>query len=319
MLLTTAGNETHTIGWHRWQYGTTHTHSQTMTEELDADLVDYLHWGRNLRGLSDNTLRTRLELLQRLTRYTPVPLRHATSDHLLAFENVAIAGRSAETRRAYTCHIRALYRWMLKTGLIDTDPSTTLTLPRVGKHLPRPVPEDDLAVALAAARPKLHAMLTLASYGGLRCCEVAGLEWADIRRDDDKHAHLHVQGKGDKDRLVRVGHTVIRSLQHYGIQKRGAVFLGANGRQITASGVSRAINRHLAHCDIDATAHQLRHRYGTIAYRLSKDPRMVQEQMGHASADTTAIYTLPSAEAAAAMVAAMDALTLPTPTGKSTP
>lgn len=305
---------TDTLGWHRWQFGTVRFHSQAMTEQLDVDLVDYLHWARNLRGLSDNTLRTRLELLQRLARYTPVPLRAATSDHLAAFEQVAISGRAAETRHTYACHIRALYRWMLAAGLIDTDPSTKLTLPLVGKHLPRPVSEDDLAAALSAARPKLRAMITLEAWAGLRCCEVAGLEWGDLRRDRDDYGRLHVRGKGDKDRLVEIGATVIRALQAYGIQKRGPVFLGADGAQITPNAVSRTINRHLSRAGVDATAHQLRHRYATMAYRLSKDARMVQEQLGHASADTTAIYTLPSLESATQMVAAMDALALPRPT-----
>lgn len=273
--------------------------------------MDFLHWAKNLRGLSRNTLRTRLELLQRLTRHLPVPLRQAGPEHILAFERVAISGRAAETRRAYVCHIRALYRWMLAAGLIDTDPSAKLTLPIVGKHLPRPIAEDDLAAALAGARPKLRAMITLEAFAGLRCCEVAALEWGDLRRDREDYGRLHVRGKGDKDRLVEVGAVVIRALQAYGIQKRGPMFLGVDGAQITANAVSRAVNRHLARSGVDATAHQLRHRYATVAWRLSKDARMVQEQMGHASADTTAIYTLPSLEAAAQMVAAMDALKLP--------
>ena len=77
-----------------------------MPESADPDLVDYLFWGRSLRGLSDNTLRTRLEVLQRFSRWLPVPLREATPDQLLGFEKIAIAGRAAETRRAYVCHIR---------------------------------------------------------------------------------------------------------------------------------------------------------------------------------------------------------------------
>lgn len=310
----TVCDEVHTLGWHRSRYGTTRYHILDMTEELDADLVDYLHWARNLRGLSNNTLRTRLELLQRLSRWLPVPLRHATTDHLLGFERVAIAGRAAETRRTYACHVRALYRWMLAGYLIDTDPSRVLTLPMVGKHLPRPIEEDDLAVAVASARTaKLRAMLTLGGWAGLRCCEIAGLEWRDLRREDDTRGHLHVRGKGDKDRTVEIGRVVIGALQGYGIQKRGPVFLGYDGAQITANAVSRAINRHLRLLGLDVTAHQLRHRYGTVGYQLSKDLRTVQSQMGHQSADTTAIYTRPSAEAAARMVAAMDALTLPTP------
>lgn len=304
------GNDTRTVAWHRLRYETVRSHSAAMTtEELDVDLVDYLHWAKQLRGLSNNTLRTRLELLQRLSRWLPVPLRQATAQHLLDFERIAIAGRASETRRTYACHIRALYRWMLAADLITVDPSLKLTLPIVGKHLPRPISEHDLAHAMEAVRtPKLRAMITLGGWAGLRCCEIAGLEWPDLRRDREDYGRLHVRGKGDKDRLVEVGATVIRALQAYGVQRRGPVFRGVDGAQITPNAVSRAIARHFAVCDIDATAHQLRHRYATQAYRLSRDQRMVQEQMGHASADTTAIYTLPSLEAAARMVAAMDAL-----------
>lgn len=281
---------------------------------LDADLVDYLHWGRNLRGLSDNTMRVRLDVLYRLSTYLqPVALRDATGDHLRAFERVAIAGRAAETRRAYACHIRAFYRWLRVAERIESDPAAVLTLPLVPRHLPRPIDEQDLAVAIILAPPKVGAMLTLGAWAGLRCCEIAGLEWSDLRRESGD-TYLHVRkGKGRKERTVEIGRVVIQALQAYGTKKRGPVFLGNDGAQITANAVSRAINRHLARHDIEATAHQLRHRYGTVGYQLSKDLRMLQEQMGHASADSTAIYTRPSAKAAAAMVAAMDALTLATP------
>ena len=219
-----------------------------MPESADPDLVDYLFWGRSLRGLSDNTLRTRLEVLQRFSRWLPVPLREATPDQLLGFEKIAIAGRAAETRRAYVCHLRALYRWMLATGLIDTDPSLVLTLPKVGKRLPRPIEEEDLATAVAAARtPKLRAMLVLGGWAGLRCCEIAALEWSDLHRTDGG-GYLHVRGKGDRDRTVEIGRVVLEALAGYGIQRRGPVFLGYDGAQITANAVSRSINRHL-HAD----------------------------------------------------------------------
>lgn len=278
-----------------------------MPERIDPDLVDYLHWARHLRGLSPNTLRTRIELLARLARFTPVPLREATAEHLTKFEKVAIAGRASETRRAYAVHIRSLYRWMLSAGVIDTDPSTGLTLPIIGKRLPRPISEDDLAIVEDAARPKLRAMIVLEAWAGLRCCEVAGMEWPDLYRDGDR-GFLHVHGKGARDRRVRVGVAVIEALQAYGVQKRGAAFLGYDGGQISANAVSRSINRHMRLLGIDATAHQLRHRYATVAYQLSKDLRMVQEQLGHGSAETTQNYTEPSEESAQAMVDALDRL-----------
>lgn len=63
----------------------------------DLDVTDYAHWGRNLRGLADNTLRARLDVLDRLHTYLGIPLRSVEPGQLLAFERVAIAGRSPET------------------------------------------------------------------------------------------------------------------------------------------------------------------------------------------------------------------------------
>jgi len=277
---------------------------------IDADVIEYTRWAREIRGLADTTLRVRWDVLARLHAYIDTPLRNAAPGQLLRFERAAIAGRSPETRRAYVCHIRAFYRWALQTGIVNDDPSTLLTLPKVPKHLPRPIAEDDLAIAIATARPKMRAMLTLASYGGLRCVEIAALDWSDLQREPDGGAFLRVQGKGGKERTVEIGETVIRALQGYGIKRRGPMFLGADGARMAARSVSHVGNRYLQRRGIEATMHQLRHRYGTVAYQVSRDLRMVQNQMGHASPNTTAGYTRVSQEAAAAMVAAMDALTL---------
>jgi integrase/recombinase XerC len=255
-----------------------------------------------------------MDFLHRLQQHADVPLRSVEPHHLIAFERVAIAGRAPESRRSYVCHIRAFYRWAKQTGIVEHDPSEILTLPRVPRHLPRPIEEDDLAVALTSARPKMRTMIVLAAWAGLRCHEIAQLDWSDVHREPDGSAFLHVRhGKGDKDRRVEIGQTVIGALQGYGMKRRGAMFLGQDGRQIDPKSVSRSINRFLANNGIDATAHQLRHRYGTRMFQVSRDLRMVQEQMGHASPQTTAGYTRPSAEAATAAIRALDAFALPKP------
>jgi integrase/recombinase XerC len=275
---------------------------------IDPDLLEWLHWAREIRGHAENTCRVRFDLLLRLHTFVGIPLRQVQPGHLLAFERLAIAGRSTETRRAYACHLRAFFRWAVQMGVMSSDPSRMLTVPRVPRHLPRPIEEDDLALALRAARPKMRAILTLAAYAGLRCVEIAGLDWSDLRREDGG-AYLHVRhGKGAKERTVEVGEAVIRALQAYGIKRRGAMFLGMDGGRAEAKTISRSGNRYLAAHGIPATMHQLRHRYGTKAYQLSRDLRMVQEQMGHASPQTTAGYARPSPEAAARMVARLDEL-----------
>lgn len=278
-----------------------------MSSPYDPDLLDYLFWARNVKGLADNTLRVRMDVLRRLYEMTGRPLLETEPGHLLNFERLVIAGRAAETRKAYSSHIRGFFRWAKQQGMISEDPSEILTNPHVPKHLPRPIDEEDLNLVLGAARPKMRAMITLAAFSGLRCCEIAGLSWDDLRREPDGTTFINVrQGKGAKQRQVEVGETVVKALQAYGVKRRGAMFIGQDGRQIGAKSVSASINRFLRNHGVPATAHQLRHRYGTIAYQLSRDLRLVQDLLGHASPSTTAGYARPSAEAAARMVKLMD-------------
>lgn len=303
----TQREEGHPIRCHRWPSHRALAEAPAMPG-IDADAIDYMHWAKNIAGLADTTLRVRWDVLSRLASYSDRPLRTLEPGHLLAFERVAIAGRAAETRRAYACHIRAFYRWALRAGLIDHDPSTVLTIPRVPRHLPRPISEDDLTRALADARPKMRLILILGAYAGLRCVEIAGLDWTDLRYSSGESC-LHVRhAKGGQERVVDIGETVITALRAYGIRRRGPMFVGADGRKMNPHSISASGNRYLHEHGIDATMHRLRHRYGTVGYQLSKDLRMLQEQMGHRSPNSTAIYTRASAEAAAAMVSAMDAL-----------
>lgn len=294
-----------------WRTGTVTAQAPDMTGGTDLDLIEYTHWARAVRGYSTSTIRVRMDLLQRLSTYLGIPLREAAPGHLLAFERLAIAGRAAETKRAYVCHLRSFYRWAKRTGLVSEDPTELLTLPPIPRRLPRPIAEDDLMIALDAARPKLRAMLTLAAFGGLRALEIAGLNWSDVQRDTSGAAFIHIRkGKGGHGRTVEVGEVVIRALQAYGFKRNGPMFIGRDGLQIEAKSVSKIANRHLARNGVDATLHQLRHRYATIGYQLSHDLRLIQEQLGHASPQTTAGYARPSPEAAARMVRQMDALAL---------
>lgn len=280
----------------------------------DVDLLDYLFWGAQVRGLSPSTLRVRMDFVHRLYVFAGVALRDIEPHHLLAFEKVAIAGRAAESRRAYVSHLRSFFRWCVKTGICSVDPTEVLTMPSIPRHLPRPIEESDLAEALAAARPKMRCMLALASYAGLRCCEIAGLDHSDLRIEADGAAILHVRkAKGSRERSVEVGQVVIDALRAHGLKRRGALFIGQDGRQISPGSVSKSINRYLAEHNIPSTAHQLRHRFGSVTYQLSRDLRLVQELLGHSSPNTTAIYARPSTQAARIVMKQLDALARPTP------
>ena len=65
--------------------------------------------------------------------------------------------------------------------------------------MPRPIGDADLDAAIDGAPPRIRAMLLLAAYGGLRCCELANLDAANV---DVEHRRLFVVGKGKRERVV---------------------------------------------------------------------------------------------------------------------
>lgn len=274
--------------------------------DIDNDVAMHLHWASNLRGLRPNTLRTRRTVLTRARVIIDRPLRDAQIGHLQAWEAQAVVGRSPESRRAYVGHLRAFYRWGIAAGIVTDDPTVMLTQPKIPKPLPRPIGEEDLRLAIDSASPKLAAMLTLMCDAGLRCMEVAQLQWSDL--EVGEQAWLTVRdGKGGKDRVVPIGATVIMALRRYGWKQRGYVFLGHNARPIRPSSVSVIANNHLARLGIPYTAHKLRARYATQAAQVA-DLLTVADLLGWTSLRTAQHYVRPDKNKAADIVAAMDKL-----------
>jgi integrase len=114
---------------------------------------------------------------------------------------------------------------------------------------------------------------------------------------------LIVRGKGDRERIIPAHPLVVAAVAAW---PRSGRARRADGRPHTANDVSWRTRAFLHGLGIDASAHQLRHWFGTRTYAESRDLRVVQELMGHASPDTTAVYTAWSRPAAVDAVVALE-------------
>lgn len=276
-----------------------------MGETLDTDVVDHLFWCRDIKGLSSETIRVRRGVLGRLAETIPVRLREAHVGHLHRWQDLVLTGKSPSTRRTYINQVSAFYSWAERHEIINHNPAVMLDRPKVPKGLPHPISEHDLAAAIAAARPKLAAMIVLTSYAGLRAMEVAGLNWSDVRQGPEGWS-LFIRGKGRKERIVPVGEVVVRALRAHGWARRGPVFYGRDCGQITPNAVSQAINSHYARLNISATCHAGRHRYISVGVEELGDVVLMQQMAGHESLETTQIYAAFSREKATKLVAVLD-------------
>jgi len=193
---------------------------------------------------------------------------------------------------AYVSALKFLYR-------------ITLRRPEVVEHLPYPKRPKTFPVVLtmqevlslfeAIRSPKYKAILAIAYGAGLRVSEVCALKPMDI---DSQRMLIHVRlGKGNKDRYVLLGETVLALLRdYYRTARRKGVYLfpGYKPRSpLSTACVWRVMRKAVRKAGLSkkATVHSLRHSFATHLLESGYDIRIVQVLLGHASIQTTQRYT----------------------------
>jgi len=148
------------------------------------------------------------------------------------------------------------------------------------------------------------AILELLYATGMRISELSGLSLPDV---DLGHRRLRVLGKGRKERDLIFGRPAAAAVGAYLIGARpylasrvpasglagSAVFLNAAGGALTARGARLVVARWVGASQVGGrtSPHTLRHSFATHLLEGGADLRTVQELLGHASAQTTQIYT----------------------------
>jgi integrase/recombinase XerC len=276
----------------------------TMRREHSAAITEFRkECGR--RGHQPGSIDKRISLLSRTEHALQHDLLDATTIELRTF----LDGKKihARTRYCYISHLATFWRWAVIEGMAETDPTLRLTRPKMRVGLPRPIATNDLLMLIEAApNHAVAAMLYLAGHAGLRCMEIAGLDAAAVMDHQTPPVLIVEHGKGDKQRVIPLGPQLIEALHAHGIPRYGPVFRRPNGDRFAPWGISHILREHLHRCQVNASAHQLRHTFATEVYRRSGgDLRMTQELLGHSSPSTTAIYTAWSQDRAAVVVAGL--------------
>lgn len=264
-----------------------------MMRERSSGLVEGYVAHQRRRGLGERGIKRRRYTLLALGRWIqPRPLVEASRADIESWvDELVIAGIESRTRYWHISNLACFFRWAVLEELLDVDPTVRIQRPKVSRLLPRPIEQQDLDVALAAADPRMRAWLTLAAYAGLRAQEIAGLRRQDLRDRRSPPVILVVNGKGDKERIVPLNPECAAALRAFGLPRSGWLWPGQRG-PLQPGTVTKYCSRFLHGLGIDATIHCLRHYFGTEVYQRSgKDLRLTQELLGHSSPSTTAIYT----------------------------
>lgn len=201
---------------------------------------------------------------------------------------------------------RGFYTFACRRLGYANNPCTGLRPPKAAKALPHILSPDDCTQLLDGGLPaesddallaRDRAMFELFYSSGLRLSELVGLDLHDV----NLHAgEAQVTGKGNKTRIVPVGHQALAAItawlphrQSLAQADTAALFVNRRGTRLTPRSVQLRLNRwaQLAGLSQRIHPHMLRHAFATHVLQSSGDLRAVQEMLGHASISTTQVYT----------------------------
>jgi len=282
---------------------------------LLMDYQAYLRVEKGLRPLTceayDSDLKTFAEFIEGRQGVLLTAAQEDVAAFLEHLRDHGIDQRSAA--RKLSC-LRGFYKWLLLDARIHHDPTVNIESPKAWKVLPKSLAEPEVREMLERARMNAEhpqaqatalrdrAILELLYAGGLRVSEVTELSTGDLALDLGR---VQVRGKGDKERIVPLGHPALAALEEYLLlgrphlarigssRKAGArqdptrLFLSLRGLPLTRQWVWHIVKT----ADSSASPHTLRHSCATHMVEHGADLRSVQMLLGHADISTTQVYT----------------------------
>ena len=250
-----------------------------------GSIEKYLDWWSD-NGGSEKTIRAYRTDLMTLMEFTGTPatweeMETAASKYL----NMVRESQAPSTVKRKLASMRSWARWAGNTEFMRHYRG-----PKPAKAEPHPLPEGINGVMMLigkASTPQRRALVALCGLCGLRVDEAVRVRPEQF---DVPEMELEVRGKGDKTRVVPVSTKawdVIRPA-YAEAKLSGGTVVGIGNRYarevITRLGMAAGLSR-------GAASHDLRATFATAAYENSLDLRAVQELLGHASSDTTEVYT----------------------------
>jgi integrase/recombinase XerD len=275
-----------------------------------ASIDTYLDYLRDVRRMSPNTLSSYARDLGALAAYAEKKGRAPAAlerRDLEAFARQLITNGLAprSVARAIAC-LRGYFKFLLVEKKIDADPAEDLRAPRAWPALPKYLDLDEVDRLLAqpdTSTPRGirdKALIELLYATGLRVTELLSLKAGDLSLDA---GYLTCIGKGDKERIVPLGHAAADWVRRYLADARPALVKGRKsnwlfvnargGTQLSRVGFWKVLKEYGIKAGVsrNLSPHVLRHSFATHLLDRGADLRAIQMMLGHADLSTTQIYT----------------------------
>lgn len=281
-----------------------------MASNIDELKVQFLEYVEIERGRSIKTVENYDRYLTRFLAQTkakrPEDITHAAVREFRLWLNRQEGTNGSMKKRTqnyYLIALRAFLKYLRKCRIKTLEPET-IELAKLPDREIDLISEAELGRLLAAPDMQSvdglrdRAILETLFSTGLRVSELASLDRdVDLSRDE-----LSVRGKGEKVRVVFFSPEAKKAIKMYLDARKdldGALFVrygkGKNGKanRLTVRSIERMVKRNAIKAGITkkVTPHVVRHSFATDLLQNGADIRSVQALLGHASINTTQIYT----------------------------
>lgn len=215
-------------------------------------------------------------------------------------------GMSASSQARILSGIKKFYSYMIQEKIVVENPTLLISSPSVGRHLPDVLSYNEIcsmieSIDLSQRFGHRNKAIIEVMYGcGLRVSELISLKISNIYKEDE---FLRVIGKGNKERLIPISQSTLKTLFLYidGDRKHQTVnakcsdtiFINKRGNGLTRQMIFLIIKNLADKAGIKKNIgpHTIRHSFATHLLEGGADLRAVQQMLGHSSISTTEIYT----------------------------
>ncbi|GHP41316.1 tyrosine recombinase XerH [Helicobacter pylori] len=274
---------------------------------------------RNAGLLGINTYALPLLKFYEYTKKISLKSLKSIDEVLLAeFLSIYTGGLSLATKKNYRIALLGLFSYIDKQNQDENEKSYiyNITLKNIsgvnqsaGNKLPTHLNNEELEKFLesidkiemsAKVRARNRLLVKIIVFTGMRSNEALQLKIKDFTLENGCYTIL-IKGKGDKYRAVMLKAFHIESLLKEWLMERelypvknDLLFCNQKGSALTQAYLYKQVERIINFAGLRREkngAHMLRHSFATLLYQKRHDLILVQEALGHASLNTSRIYT----------------------------
>ena len=202
--------------------------------------------------------------------------------------------------------LRTFYKYLMKTGKVNKNPTAKIKSPKKSKQLPAFVKDESMELLLDEGNfpegfeGKRDRLIILMLYStGMRRAEILGLQDKDILHSEKA---IKVTGKRMKQRIIPISDELLKDIDEY-INLRNEQFkdgfegtnflIGKRGKNLRPDEIHKIVTENLATVTTQKkrSPHVLRHSFATAMLNNGADLQAIQQLLGHESLETTQVYT----------------------------